>query len=299
VHVCIDDHSRIAFADIMHDQKKRAAIAFLKAAVAYYASLGVKVERVMTDNGSCYRSLAFRGACQRLGLKHIRTTALHAHDAAVDCRPPVSPVPVIRENVVSCLHDRVAREAALRVVSLRRTGRLSGGAKRIGRRVILERAPPPSAAVREPLAVLHHEIDVMLGTWHRWWTRIRILFFRDPMDFRHLGAVWKGLTVVGSQVVLSLSNRPEHALADQCSLQRLLALFVARRLIQDSQHAAHQQAWGITVSPFNTSTICATLAESIVRLLSRSCLQGMGFVMLLSSSFLVVDISPGRQFEGA
>jgi transposase InsO family protein len=73
VHVCIDDHSRIAFADIMPDQKKGAAIAFLKAAVAYYASLGVKVERVMTDNGSCYRSLAFRRACQRLGLKHIRT----------------------------------------------------------------------------------------------------------------------------------------------------------------------------------------------------------------------------------
>jgi transposase InsO family protein len=73
VHVCIDDHSRIGFADIMPDQKKRSAIAFLKAAVAYYASLGVKVERVMTDNGSCYRSFAFRSACNRLGLKHIRT----------------------------------------------------------------------------------------------------------------------------------------------------------------------------------------------------------------------------------
>jgi transposase InsO family protein len=73
VHVCIDDHSRIGFADIMPDQKKRSAIAFLKAAVAYYASIGVKVERVMTDNGSCYQSLAFRRACQRVGLRHIRT----------------------------------------------------------------------------------------------------------------------------------------------------------------------------------------------------------------------------------
>jgi transposase InsO family protein len=73
VHVCIDDHSRIGFADIMPDQKKRNAIAFLKAAVAYYASVGVKVERVMTDNGSCYRSFAFRRACGRLGLRHIRT----------------------------------------------------------------------------------------------------------------------------------------------------------------------------------------------------------------------------------
>jgi transposase InsO family protein len=73
VHVSIDDHSRIAFAKIMPDEKKRSAIAFLKAALAYYESLGIKVERVMTDNGSCYKSFAFRKACQRLGLRHIRT----------------------------------------------------------------------------------------------------------------------------------------------------------------------------------------------------------------------------------
>jgi transposase InsO family protein len=73
VHVCIDDHSRIAFAKIMANEKKRCAIAFLRAALAYYTSLGIKVEGVMTDNGSCYRSFAFRRACKRLGLKHIRT----------------------------------------------------------------------------------------------------------------------------------------------------------------------------------------------------------------------------------
>jgi transposase InsO family protein len=73
VHVAIDDHSRIAFAKVMPSEKRRSAIMFLKAALAYYDSLGVKVERVMTDNGSCYRSFAFRRACKRLGLKHIRT----------------------------------------------------------------------------------------------------------------------------------------------------------------------------------------------------------------------------------
>ena len=73
VHVCIDDNSRIAFAKVMPNEKKRSATAFLKAALAYYESLGVKVERVMTDNGSCYKSFAFRRACKRLGLKHIRT----------------------------------------------------------------------------------------------------------------------------------------------------------------------------------------------------------------------------------
>jgi transposase InsO family protein len=73
VHVCIDDASRIAFSQVMKDEKKESAIAFLKAAVAYYASLGVKIERVMTDNGSCYRSKAFARTCKLLGLTHIRT----------------------------------------------------------------------------------------------------------------------------------------------------------------------------------------------------------------------------------
>ncbi len=73
VHVCIDDHSRIAFAKIMPDEKKQSAAAFLKAALAYYKCLGITVERVMTDNGSCYKSHAFRKACQRLRLRHIRT----------------------------------------------------------------------------------------------------------------------------------------------------------------------------------------------------------------------------------
>jgi transposase InsO family protein len=73
VHVAVDDHSRIAFAKVMPSEKKPSAIAFLKEAIAYYDSLGVKVERVMTDNGSCYRSFAFRRACKRLKIKHLRT----------------------------------------------------------------------------------------------------------------------------------------------------------------------------------------------------------------------------------
>ena len=73
VHVCIDDASRIAFSDILPDEKKESAVVFLLAAVAYYQSLGVTVQSVMTDNGSCYRSKAFRNACRDLGLRHIRT----------------------------------------------------------------------------------------------------------------------------------------------------------------------------------------------------------------------------------
>ena len=73
VHVCIDDASRVAFSRVMKDQRKESAVAFLKAAVTYYASLGVKIERVMTDNGSCYCSRAFGRACKKIGLKHIFT----------------------------------------------------------------------------------------------------------------------------------------------------------------------------------------------------------------------------------
>ena len=73
VHVSIDDASRVAFSRILPDEKKESAVAFLHAAVAYYESLGVKVARVMTDNGPCYKSFDFRDACRDLGLKHIRT----------------------------------------------------------------------------------------------------------------------------------------------------------------------------------------------------------------------------------
>jgi transposase InsO family protein len=73
VHVAIDDASRVAFSQILPDERKESAVAFLEAAVAYYQSLGVSVARVMTDNGSCYRSRAFRTARHDLGLKHIRT----------------------------------------------------------------------------------------------------------------------------------------------------------------------------------------------------------------------------------
>jgi len=72
-HVAIDDHSRVARIDLLPDEKKESAIAALEASVAYYGALGINIERVMTDNGSCYRSKAFAKACERLGIKHIFT----------------------------------------------------------------------------------------------------------------------------------------------------------------------------------------------------------------------------------
>jgi hypothetical protein len=65
--------SSVASAQIMPNEKKESAAAFLTAALAYYQSLGITVARVMTDNGSCYRAFDFRDLCRDLGLKHIRT----------------------------------------------------------------------------------------------------------------------------------------------------------------------------------------------------------------------------------
>ncbi len=72
-HVAIDDHSRCGFVQMHRDEKKETAVEALKAAVAYYASLGVKVQRLLTDNGSAYRSKLFARTCQALGIKHTFT----------------------------------------------------------------------------------------------------------------------------------------------------------------------------------------------------------------------------------
>jgi transposase InsO family protein len=73
VHVCVDDATRVAYVEVLPDERAVSAVGFLRRAVAFYRSLGVEVERVMTDNGSAYVSLAHAAACRALGLRHIRT----------------------------------------------------------------------------------------------------------------------------------------------------------------------------------------------------------------------------------
>jgi transposase InsO family protein len=70
VHLAIDDHSRIAFSQILPNQKASSAAAFLQAAIAYYARLGIALRRLLTDNGPCYRSGIFRRLGHQLGLSH-------------------------------------------------------------------------------------------------------------------------------------------------------------------------------------------------------------------------------------
>ncbi|SEI99029.1 IS481 family transposase [Demequina mangrovi] len=73
VHTVIDDHSRVAYAEIHDDETAATAIGVLIRAVAWFAARGVHVEAVLSDNGSCYRSHAWRDACHDLGIRHRRT----------------------------------------------------------------------------------------------------------------------------------------------------------------------------------------------------------------------------------
>ena len=73
VHVCIDDASRLAYGEVLPDERKTSAVPFLERAIAWFAGQGVTVERIMTDNGSAYRSHHWRRACGGLALRHLRT----------------------------------------------------------------------------------------------------------------------------------------------------------------------------------------------------------------------------------
>lgn len=72
LHVMIDDHTRLAYAEVLDDLTAACAIAFLCRAVAWFAERGVRVQALMSDNGSCYIAHAYAAALRQLGLKHLR-----------------------------------------------------------------------------------------------------------------------------------------------------------------------------------------------------------------------------------
>jgi transposase InsO family protein len=73
IHIAIDDATRLAYAEVLADEKAETAVAFLQRAIAFYARHGITVQRAITDNGSPYISRAHAIACRQLGLKHLRT----------------------------------------------------------------------------------------------------------------------------------------------------------------------------------------------------------------------------------
>lgn len=73
VHVCIDDHSRLAYVEVLPDERAHTASAFLERAIRWYRRRGVRAQQILTDNGGCYVSHAFREVCDQLGLRHRLT----------------------------------------------------------------------------------------------------------------------------------------------------------------------------------------------------------------------------------
>ena len=73
VHVCVDDATRLAYVEVLADEKGATAAGFLRRAVAWFKGMGIKVERVLSDNGACYRSDIHAEACAELGMRHLFT----------------------------------------------------------------------------------------------------------------------------------------------------------------------------------------------------------------------------------
>jgi transposase len=94
VHVAIDDATRLAYVEVLADEKAATAVGFLRRAIAHFAAFGIRVERLMTDNGNAYRSAIHALACKALGIKHLRTrpyrprTNGKACVSRSGCRPP-------------------------------------------------------------------------------------------------------------------------------------------------------------------------------------------------------------------
>ena len=90
VHVAIDDCTRLAYAEVLSDEKAATAIGFLRRALAFFERHGIDVERLLTDNGSAYRSTIHAIACRALGIRHLRTRPYRPQPTA---KPSASSAP--------------------------------------------------------------------------------------------------------------------------------------------------------------------------------------------------------------
>lgn len=111
LHVCVDDATRVAYVEVLDVETGAAAVGFLRRALRFYRSLGVEVQRVMTDNGTAYRSLVHAAACRALGLRHIRTRPYRPRTNGKAER-------FIRTMLNECLYAAVYRNSDQRRVAL-------------------------------------------------------------------------------------------------------------------------------------------------------------------------------------
>ena len=137
VHVCVDDATRLAYVEVLADERGETAAGFLRRAVAWFASMGITVERVMSDNGSCYRSRVHAAACRELGLAPLLHPAL----------------PAAHQRQGRALHPDASQPVGLRR-HLRQLGRAHRSAARLARPLQLQRDDMAPSATRPPAARL-------------------------------------------------------------------------------------------------------------------------------------------------
>ena len=146
VHVCVDDATRLAYVEVLDDEKGLTAIAFLRRAVAFYAAHGVTVQQLLTDNGSAYRSTVHAIACRALSIKHIRTRPYRPQTNGKAER-------FIRTMLGGWAYGAIYRD------STERTAALSGWLELYNWR------RPHGALNRKPPGARLHELNNLLGSY--------------------------------------------------------------------------------------------------------------------------------------
>jgi transposase InsO family protein len=147
VHIAIDDATRLAYVEVLSDEKATTAIAFLGRAVAFYASHGITVERLLTDNGSAYRSSIHAIACRALRIKHLRTRPYRPQTNGKAER-------FIRTMLGGWAYGAIYRDSA------ERTAALSGWLELYNWR------RPHGALNRKPPGTRLHELNNVLGSYN-------------------------------------------------------------------------------------------------------------------------------------
>jgi len=146
VHIAIDDATRLAYVEVLGDEQATTAIAFLGRAVVFYASHGITVERLLTDNGSAYRSNIHAIACRALGIKHLRTRPYRPQTNGKAER-------FIRTLLGGWAYGAIYRDSA------ERTAALSGWLELYNWR------RPHGALNRKPPGIRLHELNNVLGSY--------------------------------------------------------------------------------------------------------------------------------------
>ena len=147
VLIAIDDATRLAYVEVLADEKATTAIAFLRRAVAFYASHGITVERLLTDNGSAYRSSIHAIACRALRIKHLRTRPYRPQTNGKAER-------FIRTMLGGWAYGAIYRDSA------ERTAALSGWLELYNWR------RPHGALNHRPPGTRLHELDNVLGSYN-------------------------------------------------------------------------------------------------------------------------------------